>query len=437
LILIKRLEIFLKLNGYFISPTEINHLIFRLDKDGDGRITFTEFEEIFFLNDSVTNVQQDESFFTKSYNKRLEDNSGKYNNLLRGSYNDLNLRASMRTYTSPVRERRINYSQDLASLSLSKNMTSQERIISPLRESVNTSQNIQSLSLRNSYTYGKSNNLSNSLRISKPNFYTKSDLLSSTFENASNTRSSTLRTSSQPKDDLGYYLFKYFKDVIELEINLEGNKERFSLQPDVTVSNLYKIFDKEFCGSISMFQMRDNLLGLDVFVNIDEVKLLFKRYNSSNSGKFRYNMKNNISYNDFSEMILPQKYEYSKLIQRREISSTSSLSYDTRFKFSNLLKTIIENEKNVELFRKLLNANIFFNSIKAFNLIKPKYRDYITITDLQLFFRMNSVNVLGAEVELLFRRLDKNRDGVVSCQEVMNNLKLVPSRNPILEQIPK
>jgi len=70
-------------------------------------------------------------------------------------------------------------------------------------------------------------------------------------------------------------------------------------------------------------------------------------------------------------------------------------------------------------------------------LIKPKYRDYITITDLQLFFRMNSVNVLGAEVELLFRRLDKNRDGVVSCQEVMNNLKLVPSRNPILEQIPK
>jgi Ca2+-binding EF-hand superfamily protein len=289
LILINRLEIFLKLNGYFISPTELNNLMFRLDRNGDGRISFTEFEEIFYLNDSIRDIHPDESFFTKSYNKRVEDNFGKYNNVLRGSYNDLNLRASMRTYTSPLRERRINYSQDLGTLSPSKNLTFQNRSIFPLRESDNTSQNIQSLSLRNSYTYGESNDLSNSLRISKPNFYKKSDLFSSTFENVNNTRSSTLKTSSQPNNDLCHYLIKYFKDVIELELNMEGIKERFSLQPDVTVSNLYRIFDKEFSGSISMFQMRDNLLGLDVFVNIDDIKLLFKRFNSSNSGKFRYN----------------------------------------------------------------------------------------------------------------------------------------------------
>jgi hypothetical protein len=132
-------------------------------------------------------------------------------------------------------------------------------------------------------------------------------------------------------------------------------------------------------------------------------------------------------------MILPQKYEYSKLIQRRENTSISSLSYDTRFKFSNLLKTIIETEKNVELFRKLLNSNVFFNSIQSFNLIKPKYRDNITITDIQHFFRENSVIIPGAEVELLFRRLDKNRDGIVGCQEVMNSYKISSFKKSFLK----
>lgn len=131
-------------------------------------------------------------------------------------------------------------------------------------------------------------------------------------------------------------------------------------------------------------------------------------------------------------MIIPKKYEYSKLIQSRYIPSSSSLSPETRFKFTNLLKGILENEKNVELYKKLLNANVFFNSIQAFNLIKPKYKDYFTLNDVLNFFKVNSCIVLEAEAELLLRRFDKNRDGRVSYQEVRITHKLVSSRNSFL-----
>ena len=212
------------------------------------------------------------------------------NHILRRSMNDIDLKASMRTYTSPQRIRTVNFSQDLRTLSPNVRMQSLEGKTSLMRNSINASQNFESLSLRNSYTFeNKSNRLTSSLRNYPSNPYSKSDFFSRSYKNIDNTRSSTLKSSSQ-MEDLNYYLIKYLKDIIELELNLESNKEKFCLQSDMTINHLYKIFDNEFFGSFGMLQMKESLLGIDVLVNIDDVKLLFKRYNSTSSGRFRYYM---------------------------------------------------------------------------------------------------------------------------------------------------
>ena len=63
------LEIFLKSNGYLLSPTEMKSLVFKLHHDGDGKINFSEFEEIFYLK---TKYEGNNNTYVSSYRKNEE-----------------------------------------------------------------------------------------------------------------------------------------------------------------------------------------------------------------------------------------------------------------------------------------------------------------------------------------------------------------------------
>ena len=76
----KHLYNFLQKNNINISNNDMHQLMFRLDADDDGRISFNEFEEIFFptkegdLNYKINNIQ--ESYYTISSTRNQQSQQG-------------------------------------------------------------------------------------------------------------------------------------------------------------------------------------------------------------------------------------------------------------------------------------------------------------------------------------------------------------------------
>lgn len=90
----------------------------------------------------------------------------------------------------------------------------------------------------------------------------------------------------------------------------------------------------------------------------------------------------NYSFNEFSKMVSPRKYEYMQLIQRR-IGSDLSMSYESKFNFIKLLRLILNREQRVDLSRKSLCNKHFFNTYEAYDLIKGKWKNYIIKDDVK------------------------------------------------------
>jgi hypothetical protein len=107
--------------------------------------------------------------------------------------------------------------------------------------------------------------------------------------------------------------------------------------------------------------------------------------------------------------------------------NTRILSESTIFTLRKLLLSAIEGEKQIERSRRTLNSKPYFSSYSNFELIKNKLLSYINYEDLSDFLLVNGLNLGKFEVDLLFKRLDKNRDYQITFNEFVQ--ELIPSQN--------
>ncbi len=295
-----------------LTPGELKSLAFRLDRDGDGRITFLELEEIFYLrsnyegkltnsfscslrkNDDLKTLSGES--FLKSSNQntnRILSPPRRENNLnsstLRESFTDINLKASMNSYTSPRREvLNRNTKEENLSSSIQKASPIRTNNVSPSKVNLSTSllsplrqynQRIETFSNMNTYTY--SNNTVRESRIvnnSSPIKKVESPVKLSTGLN---------QNVENNKSDLSSYLTRFFTEVLQNENKLETAKENLSLLPDIVLNDLYKMFDASLLGYIGMLDFKDGLKSLDIFSSLEEVKLLFKRYDTGHDSRIK------------------------------------------------------------------------------------------------------------------------------------------------------
>ncbi len=80
-------------------------------------------------------------------------------------------------------------------------------------------------------------------------------------------------------------------------------------------------------------------------------------------------------------MISPKKFEYLKVIQRRNGSETP-LSFDSRLSLIKLLRLILDIEQSIDLSRQFLTNKHFFNTYEAYDLIKGRYKSYMIKEDV-------------------------------------------------------
>ena len=80
----------------------------------------------------------------------------------------------------------------------------------------------------------------------------------------------------------------YIKDTLINERELERVKCDLTLKADFNLSDLYKIFEVNKLGYLTASDLKNGMSLFNVFATIDEVNLLIKRYDGSNTIRYNY-----------------------------------------------------------------------------------------------------------------------------------------------------
>ena len=194
----------------------------------------------------------------------------------------------MDSYTSPRREylKKSIIKEQFSSTSTRQTLSPLKISSSPMKSNTSPlkryNARIESLTNMNTYTYSPSKQIDRTI--------SNSPLKSNTSPiKLSTSTSQNFHKNEVPvRNDLSLFLTRFLGELIQYENKLESAKENFSLQPDIVLNELYKIFDINLFGYIGILDFKDGLKSLDIFSSLEEVKLLFKRYDTDQDGKIGY-----------------------------------------------------------------------------------------------------------------------------------------------------
>ena len=426
-ITMKNMEMFLKQHGVSYSYEDINAMLFRLDGDSDGKVSYEEFLEIFFPYANYCKQTQEvmsSSYVNKHTDKDAPKESENYGNM------------SISRFVSSgrkIKDEEVKGSGDdkANTICINNNLDNEHKMkVKTYGTPCKNETKQRYTDLDNDKTQIQQNNNNNHTRQS-PSCY---------FEQASASspsRTNVLRSTSPHKSQhshsyqnccchcchkpctccsLEYQqrnaLFTLLSDFITQDSKIEDTKESLAFCTDANLQDLFAFFDYSQTSYISPIDLCESLKELNVYLSINELKMLFNRYDKNADGK--------LDYEEFCDMILPRKYSIAKLMNERYPPNYfMGFTKDTQHNIVELFTGIISAEKSNERYRKLLHN---FSTFDLFNLIKPKVSNGIHKEDLDLFMNENGRYLTLFESELLFMRLDKDNDGVICYSEFLGEV---------------
>ena len=219
------------------------------------------------------------------------------------------------------------------------------------------------------------------------------------FDNSQNKSNlPNLKNLTEKDKDIVRYFIDYIHSIILLENKSENLKESLSLCNDISLSDIFNIFNKD----------RDELISKNNFIKIcnskfyiypthNQVQYLYDRYDIDNDGI--------LNKNEFIKMLSPFKEEYLLLNQKRtKNKNMKEISFASKKKVIELLKQLIDNESVIyNLKKKLINEKnfnfVFLWGImlnfsqdlkkldkEEFNSFLEKFQCYLTKYELDMIF---------------------------------------------------
>lgn len=79
-------------------------------------------------------------------------------------------------------------------------------------------------------------------------------------------------------------LSHFLSNLANIENSIEKVKQELSMRCELTLDELFGLFDLKRRGQISLIDLKDGLISLNIFVNIDDVKEIFKKYDRDIDG---------------------------------------------------------------------------------------------------------------------------------------------------------
>ena len=231
----------------------------------------------------------------------------------------------------------------------------------------------------------------------------------------------------EPKQNINKYvnyeqnLFNDFlKKLMEVEARIEDAKISLAINPDFNCEDAFRLFESNDKGFLTKEDIKNGLNLLGIYPTGKKLKLLMKRFDLQNNGY--------INYADFFDMVVPFEKNYRQRVENRpprsccpcrcpEIFSNKTLYY-----LKNLFNLIIDFENEINDDRKLLGT-VRIRLDRIFGVLDQDGKGFFDNKEMMEYF--NNVGILESErdADLLFIRLDKNRNGKIDFFEVEDELQ--------------
>ena len=517
----ENLGYYLRENNVELDSIDPIILMFRIDADNDGKISYEEFQEIFFpyksnysLNDTtinkIPNIKYDKRYLNNEENNEINIPKQNYNNNNYYKLKTPNNKFNEQNNVNYNPENKYNLSYDYSTgekfENIQNNNPSNNNFYTTKHSSSNNynkyqnetnkystqSNNDNYIPSQMNYEQSYQNNFNQSNLSSQNNFYPNNNMIQNYYSQnndypnnhitqnyyhqnnysqsnysqmnypqnnysqnnysnnnyysinpnpinnnlqyENNISPNTLQLSNQPENisscphnnispcESCCRIQKQFSLLASLlnDIVIQGNiienaKESLSFCTDANLTNLYQFFDYNQRNSISSVDISEALKELNVFLSINDIKILFRGYDKNLDGRF--------DYDEFCNIFLPKKYSLAKLFSERGPNDNfKGFSNETNEIIINVIKSIIDGEKSNEKIRFELSMVPGFNSFDLFNKIKKSFCAGIYKEDIIEFMESYGRFLQPFEVKMLIDILDKDKDGIISYNEFMVEL---------------
>ena len=212
----------------------------------------------------------------------------------------------------------------------------------------------------------------------------------------------------------------FLKVLMQGEKEIELNKIDLALKSDFNCEDAFRIFEKDGRGYITKEDIKFGLNSLGLNFNNDDINIIMKR--------FDLKKKNNINFQEFFDMLVPFDSEYRNIVELRLPLSNCPykpfgvFSVDTMIYLKKVFMSIIDFENKVNNMRK----NFYELSLKIseiFKLIDVQNFGFFTFEDYIAYLKKFGFDEENLKIDLLFIRLDKNRNGKIEMYEVLDEIR--------------
>ena len=228
------------------------------------------------------------------------------------------------------------------------------------------------------------------------------------------------------QDLLSSFERKQFNNLLQLlmdgEKEIECNKIDLALKSDFNCEDAFRIFEKDGRGFLTKENLKDGFNLLNLNLNDKDINLIMKR--------FDLKKKNNINFQEFFDMIVPFDSEYRNIVEIRlplsncPFKSFNVFKVDTLIYLKKVFMSIIDFENKLNNFRK----NLYGISLKIkniFNLFDKRDIGFFNFEDYVLYLKENGLYDDNLKIDLLFIRLDKNRNGKIELYELEEEMNYI------------
>ena len=216
-------------------------------------------------------------------------------------------------------------------------------------------------------------------------------------------------------------LIVYFRSVMDAESQIENMKINISKLKDFNVECCFRIFEKTTFNCLNPNDIKCTLRELEILVSNSDLDNFFKRFDIEKKGF--------LDFADFFDIIIPfdKNYRDSNEIKEPNCCDGNSFdifSYTTRIYLKNLFNAIFNYESKFNF----IKINLTTLRLKLFDLFKNldiQNKSFFTVQDLSNYLHRNKIFTNMKDCNLLFIRLDKNRDGKVDYEEFKEELEAI------------
>ena len=212
----------------------------------------------------------------------------------------------------------------------------------------------------------------------------------------------------------------FLRKLMDIESQIERIKINLAANPDFNCEDAFRMFELDGRGFLDKEDLKYGLNSIGLCPTDQDLRLLMKRFDLQNQG--------GINYADFFDIVVPFEKEYRNMVEDRMPNSCCACRSPEVFSYST-----VSNLK--ELFNYIINAENEINNLRrSFGTLRLKLRDifglldylnrgYFCNSDLMVYLQKECLLNSNKAADLLFIRLDKNRNGKIDYKEVEDEVQ--------------